>query len=40
MATTVERVTSAEAFGHDGDKHRAVISRVTQQAVASGRAQP
>ncbi len=40
MTATVERVTGADAFGLDGEKPRAVISRVTQQAVAAGRALP
>ena len=40
MTATVERVSGADAFGPEGEKHRAVISRVTQQAVAAGRALP
>ena len=40
MSATVERVTGVDDFGPDGEKHRAVISRVTQQAVAAGRALP
>ncbi len=40
MTATVERVAGVDDFGPDGEKHRAVISRVTQQAVAAGRALP
>lgn len=40
MSATVEHVTGIDDFGPDGEKHRAVISRVTQRAVAAGRALP
>lgn len=40
MTATIECVTGPDAFGLEGQKHRAVISRVTQQAVAAGRALP
>lgn len=40
LTATVERVSTPDEFGAPGEKHRAVLSAVTRQAVAAGRPLP